>query len=75
MLRVPKIALPFIHLLRLLFFLFDRSEAFRFLISPAAGIAGRIRGLATDEKCGASHQANELKVLHMFGHVINRFKV
>jgi hypothetical protein len=74
-LRVPEIALRFIHFLLSLLLLFDGGEAFRFLVSSAVGIARRIGGLATDEERGATDQANELKVLHMFNHIINRFRL
>ena len=74
-LRVPEIALRFVGLSTFLFFLLDRGQAFRFLISPSAGITRHIGGLATDEQRGAGNQANELKVLHMFSHIIIRFRL
>jgi hypothetical protein len=69
-LGVPEIALRFIRLLVLLLLL-HRGEALGFLISPARGLGA----LATDEECGASDQANELKVFHISNHIMIRFRL
>ena len=58
--RVPEIAVGFVHLRGFLLLLLDRGEALLLLISHPGGLSS----LTTDEERGGSDQANELKRFH-----------
>ena len=60
---VPEIAVRFVHLRAFLFFLLDCGETFLLLISRSGGLSR----LTTDEECGQSEQADELKRFHILG--------
>jgi hypothetical protein len=61
LLGIPEVLLRFIWLLVLPLPL-QGGEAFGFLVSPAR----RVGALATGEESGASDQANQLEVLHIY---------
>ena len=58
--RVPKIAVRFVHL-RIFLLLPDRDETFLLLVSRPGGL----RRLTTNEERDRSEQANELKLFHI----------
>jgi len=58
--RVPKIAVGFVHL-RIFLLLPDRGETFLLLVSHPSGL----RRLTTNEQRDRSEQANELNLFHI----------
>ena len=58
--RVPKIAVRFVHL-RIFLLLPDRGETFLLLVSHPSFL----RRLTTNEERDRSEQANELKLFHI----------
>ncbi len=61
--RVPEVAIGFVHLRIFLLLLLDRGQSFSLLV-PHPRRLGR---LAADEDSGADNHANELKEFHIFG--------
>ena len=61
--RVPKVAIRFVHLRIFLLLLLDRGETFLLLVSHPCGLSS----LTTNEERGRSEQANELKRFHILG--------
>jgi len=58
--RVPKIAIGFVHL-RIFLLLPDRGETFLLLVPHPSGL----RRLATNQNRPANNKANKLKMLHI----------
>ena len=59
--RVPEVAIGFVHLRIFLLFLLDRGQSFPFLV-PHPRRLGR---LAANQNRPANNKANKLKVLHI----------
>ena len=69
--RVPQIAVAFVHLRIFLLLLLNRGKTLLLLVPHPRGLGS----FTTDQDCGAGDQANKLKLFHISNHIANRTKL
>ena len=69
--RVPQIAVAFVHLRIFLLLLLNRGKTLLLLVPHPRGLDS----FTTDQDCGAGDQANKLTLFHISNHITNRTKL